>query len=45
MQNKLRVLAILDRLIPSNIIGIIRPFLAMQKREESNLAPGIHAIL
>lgn len=34
MQNKLQVLAILDRLIPSNIIGIIRPFLSMQKQGE-----------
>lgn len=32
MQSKLRVLTILDRLIPSNIIGIIRPFLSMQKQ-------------
>ncbi|WP_310550691.1 glycosyltransferase family protein [Paenibacillus glufosinatiresistens] len=34
MSDRLRVLAILDRLIPSNIIGLIKPMLAMQKAKE-----------
>lgn len=34
MHDKIRVLAILDRLIPSSIIGVVRPLLALQKSGE-----------